>query len=425
LIVFLVRDFLAGYRRDFRLSGLSVWWLGLIALGCWSALLGPYREISLYEVVRMAKCWILFLVIANECVREKHFHYAVIALMGAAAVNILIALIQFVLKRSLGLQALGEPSPEAILGANYGVYLSEGSAFRVGALLGHANLFAAYLALILPIFIGLLFTSYGRVMKLALTLVSVGGMVCLVMTLSRTAWAGMALALGTLGLFVTFHARLRFRYMSTKIAMLALIVAGGLAAAGPIITRLTASDPGALDFRYEWLGIAWRMVQANPFLGVGLNTFSYHILGFAPYGPAKLNDLFGPVWPVVHNIYLLVWSEQGTIGLVLFLALNLHVFWTGIRGARFWLSDRISMLCVGAMCGLSAILVDGLGSFFIRVPACGRMYWIVVGLVVASHYWNVRNAPLRLGTDQTPSRVVSSGQGRPVQVSRPGLSRSG
>jgi len=39
--------------------------------------------------------------------------------------------------------------------------------------------------------------------------------------------------------------------------------------------------------------------------------------------------------------------------------------------------------------------VDGLGSFYQRVPAPARVFWIVVGLVVAAHYWNLRNDALR------------------------------
>jgi O-antigen ligase len=200
-----------------------------------------------------------------------------------------------------------------------------------------------------------------------------------------------------LSLVLVAHPELRGRHTGRKLLLFGSMVAGALLAIGPVLLRLTASDPGALDFRREWLGIAWRMVEARPILGFGLNTFSYEIVGYAPYSVSKLIDLFGSTWPVVHNIYLLVWAEQGTLGFVLFLGLLGQIFWIGVRNARRCVSERMFMLNIGALCGLVAISIDGLASFFIRVPACGRTFWIVVALVVAADCWTRRNADLRRG----------------------------
>ena len=111
--------------------------MGLIGLGAISILLGPYRQFAAFEVVRMLKCWLLFLVVVNECVRERHFHHVVVALAWGVLVNLLVAGLQYTLKRSLGLQALGEAAPEAVLGANLGVYLHAGDVYRVSGLVGH------------------------------------------------------------------------------------------------------------------------------------------------------------------------------------------------------------------------------------------------------------------------------------------------
>lgn len=404
LVVFLVRDFAVGYRRDFKVSWVSAWWLGLIALGVLDIVQGPMRQFPSFEVIRMLKCWLLFLVIINECTREKHFHHVVMALLAGVALNVVVAAVQFTLKRDLGLQALGEPSPEAILGANYGVYLSAGSAYRVGALMGHPNLFAAYLAMLLPIFIGLVYTSYRTSTKLLLVLVSAGGVLALVLTLSRAGWADFALAMAFLTLTLFAHPALRNRYVRLKGTMLAAMFLGLLLASGQIIQRITGSDSGALDFRQEWVEIAWHMVGDKPVLGFGLNTFAYHLVGYTQYGVGDMIKRFGQVWPAVHNIYLLVWAEQGSIGMLLFIGLHVHVFWLGIQSTRQVLSEKVFMINIGALCGLVAVMLDGFASFFIRVPASGRIFWIVIGLVVAAHYWNQRNAALR---QQRPTAVES------------------
>lgn len=402
LLVFLVRDLIQGRRHSIRMSTFSLWWLGLIVLGALSVLLGPFRQFAAFELVRMIKCWLLFLVIINECVRERHFHHVVAALSWALLANLLIAGAQFALKRDLGLQALGEAATDAVQGANLSVYLRAGEVFRVSALLGHPNLFAAYLAMLLPILTALVFTDYSPRMKMVLTVLSGMALAGLVLTLSRTGWVAYAAATFFLLVFLYFHPALRSRFHKLKRGLLVGIGIAGVLAAGPVISRLTNSDPGALDFRYEWAGIAWDMVRAKPVFGFGLNSFSYQIIGYVPYSVSRLVEMFGPVWPVVHNTYLLVWAEQGTIAVILFVGLNLHLLWLAWRNTWFGLSDKITMLNVGAFGSLVAIMIDGLGSFYVRVPGPARVFWIIAGLIVASHYWNVANSAARRATAQIP-----------------------
>lgn len=399
LVVFLIRDRVIGYRRDFQLSAISAWWLGLTALGALTVLLGPFRQFAAFEVFRMLKCWVLFLVIANECVRERHFHHALVALAAGMLLNIVVAAAQFAVKRSLGLQALGEAAPDAVLGANLGVYLQAGTVYRVSALIAHPNVFSTYLAMLLPVLAALLFTDYRPHVKAALAALSLGGVVALLLTLSRTGWAAYAAATVCLMLFLYFHPDLRDRWVRLKGGILTGLGIAVLFSIGPIVTRLTASDPGALDFRYEWMGVAWKMVQAKPLLGFGLNSFSYQLEPYSPYGAARMIELFGPVWPVVHNTYFLVWTEQGTVGLLLFLGLSFHLLWLAWRNARIGISEKIRMLNIGAFCAFVALMVDGMGSFYLRIPAPARLFWILAGLVVASHYWNLRNLQWR--RDQT------------------------
>ncbi|RYF26460.1 MAG: O-antigen ligase domain-containing protein, partial [Comamonadaceae bacterium] len=332
---------------------------------------------------------------ANECVRERHFHHVLVALAAAMLLNVLVAFAQFALRRSLGLQALGEAAPDAVLGANLGVYLQAGSVYRVSSLIAHPNIFATYLAMLIPVMSALLFTEYRAPAKAGLAVLCLGGIVALLLTLSRTGWAAYAAATLCFMLLLYFHPLLRERWIKLKGAILVGLCVAVVISIGPILTRLTASDPGALDFRYEWMGVAWKMVQAKPFLGFGLNSFSYQLEPYAPYSVPRLIELFGPVWPVVHNTYLLIWAEQGTAGLLLFLGLNFHLLWLAWRNTFIGISEKIRMLNVGAFCAIVALMVDGIGSFYLRVPAPARLFWILAGLVVASHYWNLRNLDWR------------------------------
>lgn len=396
LLVFIARDFYRGERRDVRLSAVSLWWLGLAALGMVNVALGPFRELAAMEVVRMLKLWLLFLVIINECVRVRQFQYVIGALAANAALNFVVAMLQYARKATLGLQPLGEGSELSTEGANLGVYVTSGEVFRVMGLAGHANLYGALLAMYLPIFIGQMYTDSRLGARALLAVISGCSLVALGLTLSRSGWLSFAVSGGLLMVALSVLPGLRHRFLALKVLMIGGAAAAITTGSGMIIRRLTQSDSGALDFRLEWVGIAWDMVKAQPIFGHGLNSWIYNLAEFSPYSVTKMYDLFGDVFPVVHNVYMIVWSEQGTVGLLLFLGLHAHLLWIAIKNLRYrGLSDQTYMLSIAAACGVLAIMVDGLSSFFIRVQAHGRVFWIVAALIVAVNYWNVRNEAVR------------------------------
>jgi len=412
LIAFIVRDFVKRRRDDFRFSRVSLWWGLMMLLGVSSIVIGPFRQQAVFEVYRMFHLWLIFLVIVNECVREKHFECAILAIAGNVAVNLLVATLEYAFKRDLGLQALGEAGADAMTGADFGVYGTSGEVFRPSGLSGHTNLLAAYLAMTMPIFIGLLYTDYNRYIKAALAVLLAWSGAILGLTLSRSGWASAAAALLILMTALFTLPSLRGRFKVLKMAMLAAMAAGAIAASGMIIRRLTQSDPGALDFRFEWMKIAWAMVVDRPVFGFGLNSFVYHLPDYAPYSTQKMYDLFGEMWPAVHNGYMLVWSEQGTVGFLFYLCLHASIFMYAIRSLAFrGLSSKIYMISLGGACGVVAIMVDGLSSFYLRVPAPARTFWMVVALIVAAYYWNVRNHALRerLATARTASLPPAPG----------------
>ena len=138
------------------------------------------------------------------------------------------------------------------------------------------------------------------------------------------------------------------------------------------------------------------MVLDKPVFGFGLNTFVYHLPDYAPYSTQRMYDLFGEMWPVVHNGYMLVWSEQGTVGFLVYLGLHASILAYAVRNLAFrGLSSKVYMISLGAACGVVAIMVDGLSSFYVRVPAPARTFWMVLALIVAAYYWNLRNDALR------------------------------
>ncbi len=392
LALFLLRDWMTSARTGLRITAVGGWWIAMILLGLTSVAIGPYRQAAMEEVFQMTKALALFVVLVNELVRSRQILHAATALGLGVFGEALIAAGEYAHHGALGLQKLGEATSDTLEYAARATYLDGGDVFRVGALIGHPNLLAGYLAILLPMLVATLFMPLAAHWRIASVAALLGGLAALVLTLSRSGWIAFGAAFLIVVALSWVHPTMRRRHRSMRIALLGTTATGLLAIAPLILRRATQSDPGALNFRYEWMDVAWAMVRAHPLLGIGLSAFTYNLPGVTRYGDAgQLSDHFGAVWPVVHNIYLIVWAEQGTPAFLCFLAIYATVLRTGWRNLRVVGDARLYFLSIGLVAGVCASMIDGLGSFFLRNPPCGRVFWMVAALIVAIRRWQTLN----------------------------------
>lgn len=184
----------------------------------------------------------------------------------------------------------------------------------------------------------------------------------------------------------------------TRVAIICAVIIVSFSFSGQIIKRITQSDTGAMSFRQEWMQISWKMIQDRPVIGFGLNSFTFNMPIYTRYGgPLGITENFGENWPVVHNIYLLTWVEQGTIGLLFFVGFHIHMIWIAMRNLKFFENEILFNLSIGCISGFLAMMTDGLASFYIRNP-CGRVFWVVAALIVAVHFWNRENRQISNAT---------------------------
>lgn len=391
LIVYILRDVWMRRVSGVRIPRSLWWWIGMMGLGCMTIGLGPYRISAAQEVFRMGKCLVLALVVINEVVRVRQFTHAFMALMVGVLLQCAVGTLQYVLDRQLGLQAIGEATAEGVELLSKATLKGGERVNRVGALIGHANLLAAYLAMLLPIGIAVVFARVSPLVKGLCLVTLVLGEGVLLLTLSRTGWVDFGVALLLVLALSHYHRRMRLRYVLVRMAIIAAIAMVGVAFSGPILDRINKSDPGAWKFRLEWIEVAFRMVQAKPVFGFGLNSFVFQMVPYTPQGsPEELNLKFGELWPVVHNIYMVVWAEQGTVGLLLFLGLHVHVGLVAIRNLRIK-NDLMFAMSSGCFCGFVAVAIDGMGSFALRMDHVARVFWLLVAIIVAIDYWRRAN----------------------------------
>ncbi|WP_261937372.1 O-antigen ligase family protein [Sphingomonas bisphenolicum] len=395
LFLFQWRDTLHGGTRH-RIPGLAYCWIAMILLGLLDAITGPYRQLALVEAVQMAKSLALFLLLLGELTRVRRFMHLFASLCCGLLLQAAVGIAQYAKKGDIGLQFLGEATMTTLEYANRATYMDGGATFRIGGLLGHPNILAGFIAMGAPMLLALLMTRLPIGRKAAIGAVLATALLALLLTLSRSGWLAFALAAPVVIGLMLRDRRSRRRALAGSLVALAFGLIAALAAAPAILRRFTQSDPGAVDFRWEWMGVAWDMVRDHPLLGVGLNSFVQHLPGRTAYGGTEaLTRTFGANWPVVHDIYLLIWAEQGTIGFACFLLLLIGLLRTGWRNATRCADPWLHALNVGALAGLCANLLDGFGSFFLRQMPGARLFWIIAAIIVAIDVWQRRNSAER------------------------------
>jgi len=390
LLYFQWRDSRLRPSRGWRFPPAAMFALGMIILGLGSVLVGPLRTTALNETVRMAKMLLLALVILNEVVRRRQFEQVTVAIALMIILQSGIAITQYSMGRQLGLSFLGEALAEDVEALATTTLLTGDFVYRPDGLLGHANLLAGYLAMNLPIAVALLLAPVSRRLKLLLAVALLLGQLALVLTLSRTGWITYAIALLlALGLGAA-HPASRRLYSHARGAILAVTVGLALVMSPIILQRISSSDPTAVEYRLEWIGTAFAMIRDNPVFGVGLNAYTYNQVHYGrDRSPEALTERYGSLWPAVHNSWLLTWTEQGTVGFLLWVAVHVAVLRVGWRNLRIG-DPLMHALSVGLMAGYIAIMIDGLASFFVRTEAPGRLYWMAVALILAVGYWRER-----------------------------------
>ncbi len=396
LFLFQWRDAAQGDTRA-RIPGLAYCWIAMILLGLVDAITGPYRQLALVEAFQMSKSLSLFLLLLGELTRVRRFMHLFTALACGLLLQATVGIAQYAKKGDIGLQFLGEATMTTLEYANRATYMDGGATFRIGGLLGHPNILAGFIAMLAPMLLAMLMTRLPLYRKLAIGAVLATALLALLLTLSRSGWLAFALAAPIVVGLMLRDRRSRRRALAGAAIALAAGLIGALAAAPAILRRFTQSDSGAVDFRWEWMGVAWDMVRDHPLTGVGLNSFVQYLPGRTAYGGTEaLNRTFGVNWPVVHDIYLLIWAEQGTIGFACFLLLLIGLLRTAWRNAARCADPWLHALNVGALAGLCANMLDGLGSFFLRQMPGARLFWIIAAIIVAIDLWQRRNGAERL-----------------------------
>jgi O-antigen ligase len=373
----ILRDHLAGRRPALRVPRVLALWGVIAAMGVASMFVVPWPRVTAFELVRMVRMALLFLVVCNELDRPRRMLHAAAGLTLGLLVNAVAGVLQYVRHANLGLEVLGETSERTIevlaLTSVQGARVWRSSGFLL-----HPNIFGIFLASLLPLAIGAFLVARsraGRVFYLASVSL---GLAALIATQSRSGWVSFAAGAALLMSLMVLHPGMRRRSLVTLgVAVVALLIVLAVFR-GPIMARLFESQDVATIGREEFKADARRMIAASPVFGHGLNSYVHAVPPYMKYRPRDFE-----YWiPPVHQIYYLWTAETGFVGLAIHLALWGLIAAAGIGNLK--VRDEL-LFTVNAAClaGMLAFSVDGFFSFSLRVNSALKVWWVLAGLIMA------------------------------------------
>jgi O-antigen ligase len=192
----------------------------------------------------------------------------------------------------------------------------------------------------------------------------------MIRTMSRGATLGLLLAL----MVVAAGSRRRliiFAGAAVGIAALVLIPSPF----GTRLAELLNLHSSGLQERWYLLKGTWKMIEARPWFGMGLNTYSRWFPIFNPPNPAA------PVLMYAHNSFAQIAAETGIVGLS-----ALFIFWcsnlvdsmrAAIRSAGSSRWFRLAFL--GAAAG---ILVNAMFDSLLQSTQLRTLFWMLLGATV-------------------------------------------
>jgi len=244
---------------------------------------------------------------------------------------------------------------------------------------GNPNHFAGYLAMAIPLLLGLFFTGLRRGKFLLLIFFTLLMVIAIILSLSRGGWAS-----AFVGLAFMFSVLLANQYVGHK--TISLIIIGGVffwafivLANRPVVEEILTMKQASQDSSIQSRVLVWQktvdVVRDYPLLGTGPGTFSTIFTQYQPPG-------FTSRYLSAHNDYLHFISEVGVPLIAVMIWMIISFYHRGITKLANP-SRLVRGTTLGAMSGVTAILIYSIFDFNLHIPANAILFTVIAAIVVS------------------------------------------
>lgn len=266
-----------------------------------------------------------------------------------------------------------------------------GEGYRGGGLSLDSNYYAMLVGLWIPIAFLWAFSSRPRWERLFCGASLVAMLAGSGIAASRGGFLGLALAF----LYLIFRSKHRVRNLLIASAVIFPLL---LFALSDVLRRFTHPD-GSDQFGEQARIVAWkagfRMIEAHPLAGVGLQNFEAVVVQYED--PAWLTEMnnYRPIVNVAHNTYIELGAEAGLPGLLSFLLLLLMTFRSlerDRRQAQRAKRTQLATIALGLQAGLLAFAVSAtfLSAWW------EKTFWLLIFLPICLHRMNTTRESQKL-----------------------------
>jgi O-antigen ligase len=238
--------------------------------------------------------------------------------------------------------------------------------------LGHADYFAAWLAIV--VFFGLTLHRIEASRPWKSIAVAASTLASVALVLSGTRSALLGLCIGALALVILDRPRVRLKTLSAALV-------GGVLFAGFYLSPAGAKLRARVFWSFDDARggarlLLWRdslhMAATKPLTGFGPETFAKDFARFESIDLARAYPDFYHESP--HNIFLDAFTGQGIAGLIVLVALCGLGCWAGLRSTKPWAKPILAALVATIVCQ----------QFIVFIVPTALYFWFVLALLVAS-----------------------------------------
>ncbi len=336
----------------------------LLILVILSSVFSQHRPSSLWAAVMLINYIVIYYLVIHTVRTRARFKYLIFLIIGVATF-----LAVFGLFKKFGIN----PFPWWYYGD-----LKQVPDFLTSTY-GNYNHLAGYMEMALPLTLGLFLLDYGRGKLFTLCYVTLLILSALILSLSRGGWIGSLVGLTFMAIILLTN-----RYFTAKRLIAAL--AGGflvamlvVLASTPVVERINTLDqksdiPSFRGRVAAWGGVV-EMIDDFPLLGTGPGTFAAIYTQYQP--PGFLQRYFK-----AHNDYLHFIAEVGFPLIPVMIWMIIALYRRGF-GKMQNPSRLVRGITIGAMSGITAILVHSIGDFNLHIPANALLFVVLAALVAA------------------------------------------
>jgi len=247
---------------------------------------------------------------------------------------------------------------------------------RLSSTFGNANHFAGYMEMTIPLLIGLSLTGITGIKRFFMVCIGVLLFLSLMLSLSRGGWIGaIAGLLFMAGVLLTEH-RFKKRKVLVALAGGICVVAFSVLTSTATVERILALEKkeGLQARMMAWQGTV-EMIKDHPLLGTGPGTFATVYTQYHPPG-------FYRRYFAAHNDYLQVTAETGLPLIPVMIWMIIALYKNGFKKLNNP-SRLVRGITLGAMAGITGILVHSLTDFNLHIPANAILFTVLAALVTS------------------------------------------